>query len=199
LKLSDPQAVDGVLAEIEALHNTRFVETHTDWRDVKESAIFEGQLASVFLSAFGFFSILATIIIIICVVNSTILSQIRQIGILKALGFTSWQILFVYGGQYIVLSRIGTTLGFLLGVILAPVPMLAVTASLNTTFRPPFSVSLFILVYMIVSGATMLSVVGAATRGTRLNISRLRWQEAPNKTTGQGWRMQRADHIVLNE
>ena len=93
LRLSDPQAVDDVLAEIEALRSTKFVESHTDWRDVKESALFKGQLASVFLSAFSFFAILATVIIIISVVNSTILSQIKQIGILKALGFTGGQIL----------------------------------------------------------------------------------------------------------
>ncbi|HET9913993.1 MAG TPA: FtsX-like permease family protein, partial [Anaerolineales bacterium] len=183
LRLTDPQAVDRVLAEIEALHSTKFVEMHTDWRDVKESALFRVQLASVFLSAFSFFSILATIIIIIGVINSTILSQIRQIGILKALGFTGGQILLVYVGQYAVLSLIGTTLGFLLGMILAPVPMQAVTASLNTTFRPSFSFSLFVSVYLIITGATVLTTLSAATRGTRVNIIKAIaiGAEAPNK------------------
>lgn len=183
LRLSDPQAVDRVLAEIESLHSTKFVEMHTDWRDVKESALFRVQLASVFLSAFGFFSILATIIIIIGVVNSTILSQIKQIGILKALGFTSGQILLVYVGQYAVLSLIGTTLGFLLGILLAPVPMQAVTASLNTTFRPSFSFSLFVSVYLIITGATVLTTLSAAMRGTRINIIKAIaiGAEAPNK------------------
>lgn len=170
LRLSDPQAVEEVLAEIESLRSTNFIDSHTDWRDVRESAIFDGQLASIFLSAFGLFSILATVIIIISVVNSTILAQIRQIGILKALGFTGRQVLFVYIGQYAVLSLVGITLGFLLGVALAPVPMQAITASLNTTFRPPFNISLFISVYLIVSGAVILSVVSAATHGTRINI-----------------------------
>ena len=194
LKLSDPQSVDDVLAEIEDLRSAKFIETHTDWRDVKESALFKGQLASVFLSAFSFFAILATVIIIISVVNSTILSQIKQIGILKALGFTSRQILLVYVGQYAVLSLIGTTLGFLLGVALAPVPMQAVTASLNTTFRPPFNFSLFILVYLIVSGATILSALIAATRGTRANIikSIAIGAEAPNKKMFWGARMANA-------
>ena len=194
LRLSDPQAVDRVLAEIEALRSTEFVETHTDWRDVKESALFEGQLASVFLSAFGFFSILATVIIIISVVNSTILSQIRQIGILKALGFTGGQILLVYVGQYAVLSLLGTTLGFLLGLTLAPVPMQAITASLNTTFRPPFNFSLFLLVYLIISGAVILSVLSAATHGTRANIIKAITigAEAPNKKMFWGARLANA-------
>lgn len=191
LRLSDPQVVDNVLVEIEALHNTEFVETHTDWRDVKESALFQGQLASVFLSAFSFFSILATIIIIISVVNSTILSQIRQIGILKALGFTGRQILLVYVGQYAVLSLVGTTLGFLLGSTLAPVPMQAITASLNTTFRPPLSFSLFIFVYLIISCAVILSALSAATHGTRTNIIKAITigAEAPNQKMFWGARL----------
>ena len=127
LRLSDPEKVDEVLAEVESMRSLKFIESHTDWHDVKESAIFEGQLASVFLSAFSFFAILATVLIIISVVSSTILSQIKQIGILKALGFTGGQILLLYVGQYTVLSLIGTTLGFLLGLALAPVPMQAVT------------------------------------------------------------------------
>jgi putative ABC transport system permease protein len=191
LRLADPQAVDSVLAEIEALHNTKFVEAHTDWQDVKESALFRGQLASVFLTAFSFFSILATIIIIISVVNSTILSQIRQIGILKALGFTSGQILLVYVGQYAILSLIGATLGFLLGMALAPVPMQAITASLNTTFRPPLSASLFLGVYATIFGAVILSTLSAATQGTRSNIIKAITigAEAPNKKMFWGARL----------
>ncbi|MBI5952513.1 MAG: FtsX-like permease family protein [Chloroflexi bacterium] len=191
LRLSDPNAVDEVFASIESMRATKFIESHTDWRDVKESAIFSGQLASVFLSAFSFFAILATVIIIVSVVSSTILSQIKQIGILKALGFTSGQILLVYVGQYAVLSLIGTTLGFLLGVTLAPVPMRAVIASLNTTFRPPFSFSLFLLVFLIISSATMLSALSAAARGARANIikSIAIGAEAPNKRMFWGARV----------
>jgi putative ABC transport system permease protein len=183
LRLTDPQAVDKVLAASEALRSTKFIETHTDWREVKESALFKGQLAAVFLSAFSLFAILATVIIILSVVSSTILSQIKQIGILKALGFTGGQILLVYVGQYTVLGLLGTTCGFLLGLALAPVPMQAITASLNTTFRPPFSVSLLLLVFLIVPGATLLAALSAASRGARANIikSIAIGAEAPNK------------------
>jgi putative ABC transport system permease protein len=170
LRLSDPEKVDDVLAEVESMRSLKFVKSHTDWHDVKESAIFEGQLASIFLSAFSLFAILATVLIIISVVSSTILSQIKQIGILKALGFTSGQILLLYVGQYTILSLIGTTFGFLLGLELASVPMQAVTASLNTTFRPPFSFTLLYLVFCIVPGATMLAAFSAAARGSRANI-----------------------------
>ena len=191
LRLSDPEKVDEVLAEVESMRSLKFIESHTDWHDVKESAIFEGQLASVFLSAFSFFAILATVLIIVSVVSSTILSQIKQIGILKALGFTGGQILLLYVGQYTVLSLIGTILGFLLGLALAPVPMQAVTASLNTTFRPPFSFPLLLFVFCIIPSATMLAALFAATRGARANIikSIAIGAEAPSKKMFWGARL----------
>jgi len=195
LRLSNPEAVNDVLAEVESMSSLKIVKSHTDWHDVKESAIFEGQLASVFLSAFSLFAILATVLIIISVVSSSILSQIKQIGILKALGFTSGQILLVYTGQYTILSLIGTALGFLLGLELAPVPMQAVTASLNTTFNPPFSFSLLLLVFCIVPGATMLAALSAATRGARANIikSIAIGAEAPARKMFWGARL--AEHL----
>jgi putative ABC transport system permease protein len=130
-------------------------------------------------------------LIIISVVSSTILSQIKQIGILKALGFTSGQILLLYVGQYTILSLIGTTLGFLLGLALAPVPMQAVTASLNTTYRPPFSFTLLLLVFCVVPGATMLAALSAAARGAQANIikSIAIGAEAPTKKMFWGARL----------
>jgi putative ABC transport system permease protein len=191
LRLSDPEAVDDVLAEVKSMRSLELVKSHTDWRDVKESALFEGQLASIFLSAFSLFAILATGLIIISVVSSSILSQIKQIGILKALGFTSGQILLVYVGQYSVLGLIGTTFGFLLGLELAPVPMQAVTASLNTTFTPSFSPTLLLIVFGIIPGATMLSALSAAARGARANIikSIAIGAEAPTKKMFWGARL----------
>lgn len=191
LRLTNPEAVDQVLAEVEAMRSLKFIQSQTNWQDVKDAAIFQGQLAAIFLSAFSLFAILATVLIIISVVSSSILAQIKQIGILKALGFTGGQILLVYVGQYTFLSLIGTTLGFLLGLELAPLPMQAVTASLNTTFTPPFSLTLLLLVFGIVPGATILAALSASTRGARANIikSIAIGAEAPTKKMFWGARL----------
>ncbi len=191
LRLNDPEATETVLAEVEAMRSLKFIKSHTDWHDVKESAIFEGQLASIFLTAFSLFAILATVLIIISVVSSSILAQIKQIGILKALGFTSGKILLVYVGQYTLLSLVGTALGFLLGLALAPVPMQAVTASLKTTFTPSFSLSLLLIVFCVIPGATLLAALSAAARGARANIikSIAIGAEAPTKKMFWGARL----------
>ena len=191
LRLADPQAVDVVIAEIESMRSTDFIASHTDWRDAKESSIFRAQLAFVFLTAFSLFAIFATVLIVVSVVSSTVLSQIRQIGVLKAIGFTGAQVSLLYVGQYTVLSVLGTSLGFILGLTLAPLPLQTVTASLGTSFRPPFSPLLMALVFLIIPGVTMLAAALAARRGARANIIRAIavGAEAPARKTFWGARL----------
>jgi putative ABC transport system permease protein len=191
LRLADPDSVDEVVAEIESLRSIEFVENHTDWHDAKESAVFRVQLTFVFLSAFSLFAILATVLIVVSVVSSTVLSQIRQIGVLKAIGFTGRQVLFLYVGQYTILSLAGTALGFALGLALAPLPLQSVTVSLGTNFRPPFSTLLMALVFAIIPGATMLAAGVAARRGAQANIIKAIavGAEAPIRKTFWGARL----------
>jgi putative ABC transport system permease protein len=191
LRLADPQSVDTVLAEIESMRSTEFIASHTDWRDAKESSIFRAQLAFIFLTAFSLFAIFATVLIVVSVVSSTVLSQIRQIGVLKAIGFTGVQVSFLYVGQYAVLSLLGTALGFILGLALAPLPLQTVTASLGTRFRPPLSLLLMVLVFLIIPGVTMLAAALAARRGARANIIRAIavGAEAPTRKTFWGARL----------
>jgi putative ABC transport system permease protein len=170
LRLADPESVDEIVAEIEAMRSLEFIDSYTDWHDAKESSIFRVQLTFVFLSAFSLFAILATVLIVVSVVSSTVLSQIRQIGVLKAIGFTGRQVSFLYVGQYAILSLVGTGLGFALGLALAPLPLRSVTTSLGTNFRPPFSPLLMALVFLIIPGVTILAAALAARRGAKANI-----------------------------
>jgi putative ABC transport system permease protein len=170
LRLVNPESVDEVVTGIESMRSLEFVESYTDWHDAKESAVFRVQLTFIFLSAFSLFAILATVLIVISVVSSTVLSQIRQIGVLKAIGFTGRQISFLYIGQFMILSLVGTGLGFAVGLALAPLPLQSVTVSLGTSFRPPFSFLLLALVFSIIPGATMLAAGIAARRGAKANI-----------------------------
>lgn len=170
LRLADPEAAGKVFEQIKAMRATDFIQSHTDWRDVRSSAIFDAQMAFAFLSAFSFFAILATVLIVVSIVSSTVLAQIKQIGILKALGFTVGQVLGVYAGQYALLGLLGTLLGFLLGLWLAPLPLRTVTASLNTAYRPPFDLRTMLIVFCAVPGVTLLAALGASYRGARVNI-----------------------------
>ncbi|HEY89295.1 MAG TPA: FtsX-like permease family protein [Thermoflexia bacterium] len=170
LRLDDPEAVESTVARIETLlHDKDALTSYTDWRQVRESAVFGAQLNFIFLGAFSFFAILATILVIATSVNSTILSQFREIGILKAIGFTQPEILWLYLGQYLALGIVGSALGLLLGAALSPLPLKNVAASLSTTYQPALTPALI----SAVLGGVLLSVLGAtlnsARKGARTN------------------------------
>ncbi|MCP4539967.1 MAG: FtsX-like permease family protein [Chloroflexi bacterium] len=195
LRLNDPESVDDVLTQIEAILRADAIASHTDWRDVKESAVFGAQLNFVFLGTFSFFAILAAALVIASSIGSLVLSQFRQIGILKAIGFTQNQILTLYIGQYMILGLIGCPLGLLLGIVLSPLPLKSVAASLSTSFQPPVDLSLITLVLGIVASIITAATLGAARRGAKANIIKAIaiGAEAPHKKPFWGVRL--ATHL----
>lgn len=201
LRLADPEAVDQVLNQIKEKLRSEAVEAHTDWRDVRTSAIFEAQLNFVFLGAFSFFAILATILVVASSISAIVLAQFKQIGMLKAIGFTQNQILWLYLGQYLFLSLIGSLCGLGLGILLAPLALDSVAVSLNTTFQSPLNFMLAALVFSIVPGVVVLACLGAAYRGARANIIKAIaiGAEAPQPklATGTQWAAQLGLPILM--
>ncbi len=169
LRLADPQAVDEIIARARAILRKDAIKSHTDWRDVRQSAMFEVQLNFVFLGAFGIFALLAAALVIATSVSSTVLSQFRQIGILKAIGFTSGQVLALYLGQYLILGLIGGLAGILAGMLLSPLPLKSAAVSLSTTLRPRVDISLIALVLLCVNGTVVWATWRSARRGARTN------------------------------
>jgi putative ABC transport system permease protein len=170
LRLADPEAVDEILTQIKAVLRPKTLDQHTDWRDVRTSAIFEMQLNFIFLAAFSVFAILATVLVVASSISSIVLSQFKQIGMLKAIGFTQNQILCLYLGQYLILSLLGSLLGLALGILLSPLAVDNIAASLNTTAQTPFDLLVVTLVFAIIPGIVVLATVGAAHRGAKANI-----------------------------
>ncbi|NLE43373.1 MAG: FtsX-like permease family protein [Chloroflexi bacterium] len=170
LRLTDPNAVDEALTQIEGILRSDAIATHTDWRDVREAAVFGAQLNLVFLGTFSLFAVLATVLVIASSIGSAVLSQYRQIGILKAIGFRRRQVLWVYLGQYLVLCAFGCPTGLFLGALLSPLPLRSVAASLSTTFQPALNPLVAVLAIGSVSGAVILATLGAARRGAGAHI-----------------------------
>lgn len=197
LRLEDPEAVDEVLARVEALLRPDAVTAHTDWRDVRESAIFGAQLNFVFLGAFGFFAILATVLVIASNIGSSVLAQFRQIGILKAIGFTHRQILALYVGQYLILGLIGAPIGLVVGIVLSPLPLKSVAASLSTAYHPPVNAPLAGLILGGISGIIVLATLRSAHRGARANIVQAMAIGAEAPRSKPSWGVQLATRLGL--
>ncbi len=170
LRLADPEAVDEVLTQVKELLHDDALIAHTDWHDVRESAVFGAQINLVFLGAFSLFAILATVLVITTNISSTVLSQFRQIGMLKAIGFTRKQVLILYLGRYWLLNMVGAPLGLLIGAALAPLPLRSVAAALSTHFRPPLRLDMVIGVLAATTMVVLAAAWRAAGRGARANI-----------------------------
>ena len=188
LRLTDPEAVDEMTSLIESKLRKNAVAQSIDWRDVRESAIFGAQLNFVLLGAFSFFAILATFLVVTSSISSNVLSQFKQIGMLKAIGFTQAQIFLLYVGQYFILSLVGAPLGLLAGIALSPLPLKNVAASLNAAFRPPLDATVIILVLSVIPGIVALATLSAAWRGARTNIVKAiaAGAEAPSRKSSWG-------------
>jgi putative ABC transport system permease protein len=191
LRLADPQSVDHIVQRVESALHADVVKSYTDWRDVQESAVFGAKINFIFLGAFGLFATLATVLVVASSIGSIVLSQFKQIGILKALGFTRHQILWLYLVEYLILAIIGSPIGLAAGIALSPLPLRNVAVSLNTTFRPPLNVSLIALVLSIVPGVVVAATLGAAYRGARAHIikSIAIGAEAPHEKPSWGIRL----------
>jgi putative ABC transport system permease protein len=169
LRLANPDSVDDTIAKVEEMLGSDAIEGHTNWIDVRDTATFDARIAFVFLGAFSLFAIMATVLVIASSISSIVLSQFKQIGILKAVGFTQAQVLWLYLGQYLVLGGIGCLIGLPVGFILAPLPLRSVAVSLNSVYRPPLDLALVGLVFGVVTGIIICASLGAAFRGARAN------------------------------
>lgn len=172
LRLADPNAVDEALAAVDEVLHGQGLETHADWRRMRESALFGVRMNLVFLGAFGLFASLATVLVIASSVGSIVLSQFRQVGVLKAVGFTPGQVLWLYLGQYLVLSLVGGPVGVAVGTVLSPLALRNMPASLGAGYRPAVEPGLILAVQGIVSATALLAAAGAAWRAAQANIIR---------------------------
>jgi putative ABC transport system permease protein len=169
LRLADPNAVKQTLAAAESITRSKAIQDHTDWRDVRDAYLFSTQLNALFLTAFGLFALAAAALIMTNSISGAVLAQFRDIGVLKALGFTGHEVATVYLGQNLAMGAVGGVIGIVIGVALAPLPLTSLARSLNTTLRPAFDPVLLSSVLIGVLSVVLIATLLPARRGARVN------------------------------
>ncbi|MGW2593833.1 FtsX-like permease family protein [Streptomyces sp. NPDC001515] len=94
------------------------------WLTVRHSAARATSLYIPFLGAFGVLGLVMSVLVVGNVVASAVGTNVRRIGILKAVGLTPAQVVRAHMAQALVPAAAGTVLGVLAGHLLA-VPVLA--------------------------------------------------------------------------
>lgn len=155
--------------------------------DVRMNFTITTSLVLTFLLAFSVFALGAAALIVANIVTGTVLASYREIGVMKAIGFTPGQVVQVLLMQMLIPTVAGCLIGIPLGVLLSR-PLLERSAhAIGLAAPPAFSpgADLLVLVGVVLvvcvsAGipawrAGLLSAVRAITVGTAPEGRRGRW------------------------
>ncbi|MBV9328205.1 MAG: FtsX-like permease family protein, partial [Chloroflexi bacterium] len=123
------------------------------------------QLVASVLLAFSVLALLATVAIVANLVTGIVIAAYREIGIMKALGFTPLQVELVFVLQMVLPGAVASLVAIPLGTV-AIQPILASSAqALGLAYQPVFSPALdalaFVGALVIVTGAALLAALRA--------------------------------------
>jgi ABC-type antimicrobial peptide transport system permease subunit len=113
---------------------------------------------------------LSVIVSLFGIVNTLILSiyeRTRELGMLRAVGMTRWQIRSMIGYESVVTSLIGAALGMVVGIFLAVLVTHALSSE-GVVFAVPWLSIVFFVIAAIAVG--ILAAIFPARRAARLNV-----------------------------
>ncbi len=140
-----------------------------DWEDVREDVAFWNEVNSVFLSIFSVFALVAAGLIVANIISARVLSQFRDIGLLKAVGFTPGQVTRVFIIEHLILAFAAGLMGIALGTLIAPFFTRGLAESMATTSSPAFAPVASLLVLAGVMLTVTLFTLLPAWRGGRVS------------------------------
>jgi putative ABC transport system permease protein len=200
LRLADPSATEATFLTIsERLQVAGYPNPsqNLSWEDwLIFRAVFgsASRLSATLLLAFGIVSLVAAGVIVVNLVMGQVLAQQRDLGILKAVGFTPLQLVRTLVLEYTLLGLMGGVLGLTLVALAAP-PLLARLASsvgvpIPPNYRPITGVLLLAAIMLVIG---MSAVLPAWKAGRTRVVDAIR----PGGATPHGGRARRAG-LLLN-
>jgi len=144
------------------------------------------QILTGVLSAFSVFALAATIAIVATLVTGIVISAYREIGIMKAIGFTPSQVVGVFALQIVIPALVACVLGIPVGTLVSQ-PLLANSShALGLAYAPTFSIGLDML--LLASGLLVVAVAAtlpALRAGLLKPIAAIANASAPRSTGGR--------------
>jgi putative ABC transport system permease protein len=132
------------------------------------------QLADLYvpvLAAFSLFALLAAAFTIANVVSGVVLSGRRDIGVMKAIGFTPRQVTATLIGQIMVPVAIGTSVGVVAGTLAAQPTVVATARSFGLPGSFSLSLPVLLTVGLACLAITFVAAAVPAVRAGRLSVA----------------------------
>jgi putative ABC transport system permease protein len=125
------------------------------------------QILTGVLAAFSVFALAATIAIVATLVTGIVISAYREIGIMKAIGYTPYQVVGVFALQIVIPAAAACVVGITAGT-LASQPLLANSShALGLAYVPSYSIGLDLL---LLAGGLLVVAVAATVPALRAGL-----------------------------
>src|SRR5207245_2300750 len=125
------------------------------------------QILTGVLVAFSVFALAATVAIVATLVTGIVISAYREIGIMRAVGFTPYQVVEVFALQIVLPALAACLVGVPAGT-LASQPLLANSSpALGLAYTPTFSIGLDLLLF---AGGILVVAVAATVPALRAGL-----------------------------
>jgi len=174
VRLADPIAASAFVARAAAGFPPAVVRSgplyFETWQQQRDNALGDAQGTQVIVTIFTILLLIVAFVVVGILVGARASEQHRQIGLLKAAGFTPRQVGVVFALESAALGLVAAALGFALGVILAP--RLAAPSAETLLGSPTIAANPW---HAVVAGCVVLPVlvVGALAstrRSTRFTV-----------------------------
>jgi putative ABC transport system permease protein len=140
-----------------------------EWQFVKQNAALANTLNSMFMGLFSTLGLAAVGMIIFNTIGGQVLSQYREIGLLKAIGLKPTQVTLLYLVEHLCIGLIAALLGILAGLSVAPAMISTLAENLNTTPPDPYAPGPLIAVLLSIETAVALATLLPAWQGGRID------------------------------
>lgn len=141
------------------------------WQEMRATALQETQPFQVVLLGYTALLLVVSAAVIGIVVGARAANQAREIGIFKTIGFTPRQVASIYALEVIVLALIGTLIGFIPGVLIAPLLARATASTLLTSPEASIDVSHLLIAAAIVTPVAGIASYRSARRSARSTVA----------------------------
>lgn len=165
VRLTDPAGADRFVARVEKAAGTGGSRGSAFWQVIQN--VYQSGLALKMLPvlAFGLVALLAAGLITANIIGGAVLGQYREIGLLKALGFSGGQIRLLFGGQNLLLGLSGGGIGALIGYLISQRTLAPLANTVGTPevlqFQPLIALAVAAAVTVLASFAALVAAQGA--------------------------------------